>query len=88
LIDKESTIREWLADPRSSGIIRPVFEQIIARDNDVFDEEEHGGTGVDVMEMIGDMPPVSILGFQQNKWSKPADEIVDDMLKQLHDSIK
>jgi hypothetical protein len=31
-----------------------------------------------------DMPVVSVLMFQQSAWPKPAEEIVDEMLKQVH----
>jgi hypothetical protein len=39
---------------------------------------------MDVMDMFKDMPLVSVLLFQQGALSRPAEEIVDGMLKQVH----
>ncbi len=84
IIDKESTIREWMADPRSSAVLGPVFEQIKANNRDLFGSDDDGDMGMDVMDMIGDMPLVSVLLFQQDKLSIPGDEMVDGLLLQLH----
>ena len=84
LIDKESTIREWMADPRSSAVMGLLFEQIQAQNRELFGEDDNGDIGMDVMDMIGDMPLVSELRFQQSKFTMPADEIVDGLLMKLH----
>ncbi len=84
IIDKESTIREWMADPRSSAVLGPVFEQIKANNRDLFGSDDDGDMGMDVMDMIGDMPLVSVLLFQQDKLTIPGDEMVDGLLLQLH----
>lgn len=84
LIDKESTIREWMADPRSTAVLRPVFEQIQAQNRELFGTDGNGGIGTDVMDMMADMPLVSVLMFQQSKLPMPADEMVDGLLMQLH----
>ncbi|UCG26376.1 MAG: glycoside hydrolase family 3 C-terminal domain-containing protein [Chloroflexota bacterium] len=84
LIDKESTIREWLADPRGSAVLVPVFEQIQAWNRELFGTDGNGSIGMDVMNMIADMPLVNILAFQQGRLSMPADEMVDGLLIQLH----
>jgi hypothetical protein len=36
------------------------------------------------MDMMNEMPLVSVLMFQQNALSMPADELVDDLLRQAH----
>ena len=84
LIDKESTIREWMADPRSRAILEPVFEEIQTRNRELFDPDDDEDIGMDVMDMIGDMPLGSVLLFQQSKLPIPADEIVDGLLMQLY----
>lgn len=84
LIDKESTIREWLSDPRSSAVLRPVFEQIQSHIGQLFGGEGEGSIGMDVMDMMADMPLGSVLGFQQSLLSTPADEIAEGLLMQLH----
>lgn len=84
LINKESTIREWMADPRSRAVLGPIFEQIQAQNRELFGTDDNGDIGMDVMDMIGDMPLVSVLMFQQDKLPMPADEMADGLLMQLH----
>ncbi len=88
LIDRESTIREWMADPRSNVILMPVYEQIKAHNREFFGTDDDEDAGMDSMGMLGDMPLVSILRFQQDKLTMPADEIVDGLLMQLYDKEK
>jgi beta-glucosidase len=84
LIDRESTIREWMADPRSNAILMPVYEQIGAQNRELFGSDEDGDAGMDLMGMLGDMPLVSVLRFQQSALIMPADEMVDGLLMQLY----
>ncbi len=84
LIDKESTIREWLADPGGAAILGAIFEQIQAQNRVLFGSDEEGDIGMDVMDMMADMPLLSVLMFQQSQLPVPAEEIVDALLMQLH----
>jgi beta-glucosidase len=84
LIDRESTIREWLADPRSSAVLMPIYEQIQSRSRGLFGTGDDEDASMDLMAMLGEMTLVSVLRFQQSALPMPADEIVDDLLKQLH----
>jgi beta-glucosidase len=88
ILDKESTIREWLADPRGNAIFGPFYAQIEAMGRQMFGSQERYGNegtlGMDIMDMFNDMPLVSVLLFQQRALPQPAEEIVDGMLKQVH----
>jgi beta-glucosidase len=84
LIDKESSIREWMADSRSAAVLGPVFEQIQAQNRELFATDGDGGIGMDVLEMMVDMPLMNVLMFQQSELPMRADEIVDGLLMQLH----
>lgn len=88
VLDKESTIREWMADPRGRTVFGPFYTQIEAQSRKLFGgEDEHSqdsAIGMDIMDMMNDMPVVSVLLFQQNKWPTPAEEMVTDMLMQVH----
>ena len=89
ILDKESTIREWLADPRGRAVFGPLYAQIEARSRKIFgggDERygNEGAIGMDIMEMMNDMPLGSVLLFQQSELPMPAEEIVDGMLRQVH----
>jgi beta-glucosidase len=88
LLDKESTVREWMADPRGSAAFGPFYEQLTIQSRKTFggddDGENKDGLGMDIMDMFQDMPLASVLGFQQSAWPRPADDIVNEMLAQVH----
>lgn len=82
LLDRESTLKEWLADPRGFQVLKPFLDEMQSRFEKVMGGEE--GMGVDLMGMIIDMPLTSILMFQQAVLSTSVDEIVNDLLVQAH----
>ncbi len=89
ILDKESTIREWMADPRGKAVFGSFYEQIETMSRKMFGggEERYGNEsaiGMDIMDMMNDMPLVSVLAFQQSALPMPAEEIVDGLLTQVH----
>ena len=92
LLDKESTIREWLADPRGKIAFGPFYIQMEAESRKMFgDGNGHDGNemaGMDVMEMFSDMPLVSVLMFQQNALPLHPEDIVQGLLMQAHSTDK
>jgi beta-glucosidase len=96
LLDKESTIREWMADPRGNVAFGPFYAQMEAEARKVFGggggEDgrygNEGAIGMDVMEMFSDMPLVSVLMFQQNSLPMHPEDIVAGLLAQVHSQDK
>ena len=86
LLDRESTIREWMADPRCAAVLGPLFEKMMEHNREFFDANQDGGIGMDMMEMMADMTLVNMLAFQQSNFPMPADQIVDGLLLQVHGS--
>ena len=84
LLNKESTIKEWLTDPRGAEVVKPVFEELSARFEDLFGGDE--GIGMDPLGMIIEMPLYSVLMFIQNLLPEPVDDIVDGLLQKAHNS--
>jgi len=86
LLDKESYLREWLADPRGNIVFGSMYEQLSAKSRTAFSINDHdeGALGMDIMSMFMDMPLASVLMFQQSAWPRPVDDIVDDLLKEVH----
>jgi len=89
ILDKESTIREWMADPRGKVVFGSFYAQIEAQSRKMFGggDERYGdenAIGMDIMDMVNDMPLVSVLMFQQGALTMPADEMVDGLLMQVH----
>jgi len=88
ILDKESTMREWLADRRGNEAFGSMYSRIEAESRKMFGggEERYGNEsaiGMDIMDMMNDMPLVSVLMFQQNAWDLPAEELVNGLLKQV-----
>jgi beta-glucosidase len=93
ILDKESTIREWMADPRGQAVFGPFYAQIEAQSRKAFgggDERygNGGAIGMDIMDMMNDMPLVSVLMFQQSALTMPVEEMVDGLLMQVHSMDK
>jgi beta-glucosidase len=89
ILDKESTVREWLADPRGQAVFGPFYAQMEAEARKMFgggDERygNEGGIGMDVMEMFNEMPLVSVLMFQQHALPMHPEDMVANLLKQVH----
>ncbi|MBL8063707.1 MAG: glycoside hydrolase family 3 C-terminal domain-containing protein [Anaerolineales bacterium] len=89
VLDVESTVREWLADPRGKAVFGPYYAQMEAEARKMFggDEERYGNEGaigMDIMEMFNDMPLFSVLMFQAASLPAHPEEIVSGMLQQVH----
>lgn len=94
ILDMESTMREWLADPRGRQILGNLYQQIENQSRKIFGESERYGNekpangssniGMDIMDMMSDMPVVSVLMFQQDTLTMPAEEMVAGLLRQAH----
>jgi beta-glucosidase len=84
LIDRESTIREWLAAPEGAAVLGPLFEQFQAQGGELFGTDDDAGIGMDVMNMMMDMPLVNVMRFMQSTLPMPADQIIDGLLMQVH----
>jgi beta-glucosidase len=86
LLDRESTVREWLADPRGKAAFGPFYAQMEEGMRKTFGsgdgDESH--IGMDLIDMLGDMPLVSVLMWQQSAWSMHPEDLVDGLLAQVH----
>jgi beta-glucosidase len=89
VLDVESTLREWLADPRDKTVFGPHYPKIEATARKIFGGGDHtsgeSGLGMDVMDMFNDMPLISVLMFQQSTLPVPPEEMVAGFLQQVHD---
>ena len=87
LLDEESTIREWLADPRGKALAEPILALIQANVAAMFagvmavDEGTEENTSMDMMLGFSDMPLVSVLMWQQRALDKHPEDIVAELLE-------
>jgi len=90
LLDKESTIREWMADPRGQAVFGPMYAMMEAEARKLFGGDDadrygnDGAIGMDIMEMFSDMPLVSVLMFQAGSLPMHPEDIVAGLLQQAH----
>lgn len=86
ILNRESTVRDWLEDPRGARIFQETYQLIKKEMNTMFgvEEIESRENGMDMDGFIMEMPVMSLLQFQEKAFPKPADEIVDALLKTLH----
>jgi len=85
ILNIESTTREWLEDPKGKVIFGPTYEKMRERMKSTFgDGESDQDIGMDMTGFMVEMPLLSLLQFQESAWDRPAHEIVEDLLRQVH----
>lgn len=91
VLDEESTLREWMTDPRGKAVLGSFYEQIRANArkrfgiDDVKEQPDSSGPiGMDIMDMMNDMPLVSVLMFQQKELTMPAEEMLEGFLNKVY----
>jgi beta-glucosidase len=86
LLDVESTIREWLDDPKGKVVFGPMYEKMRQRMKTAFgsDSGASDDVGMDATGFMMEMPLLSILQFQEKSWDRPVHEIVEGLLRQVH----
>ena len=87
LLDKESTVGEWLDDPRGRVVLNPLMVKLLEASQHLFGsgEEDEETVNRNIMMMVSGMPLVSVLLLQQELLEAPADQIVNALLRQVHD---
>jgi beta-glucosidase len=83
LLNRESTIREWINDPRGLQVCDPLIQLMMERMGKIFGADDKPLEAV--TSEIMDMPLRSILHFQENELPMPADDLVDWMLSQVYE---
>jgi len=83
LLDRESTLREWLEDPRGYSVLSPLLVEVQARFENTFGGSE-GGMDRNMLDMALDMPLTSVLMFQQDALPMPVEDLVDGLIQQAH----
>jgi beta-glucosidase len=87
ILDRESTIREWMADPRGRVAFGPLYAEMVARTRETLGGGDGGDGGetvidMDIMEM-GDMPLVSVLMWRHSAQFPHPEDVVDGLLAQV-----
>jgi beta-glucosidase len=84
LLNRESTVQQWLDDPRGRVAVAPVLQRLQVLFAERFGGGEVGGIGMDAAGFIQDMPLLGLLHFQERELGVRADDLIDDLLRQVH----
>jgi beta-glucosidase len=84
LLNKESTLRDWLEDPTGKRVFEPLFQQVTKQMGVTFGlGEEEGGTGMETMNFLMELAVRDIFYFQETSLSMSPEDLVDDLLAQV-----
>ena len=81
LLNRESTLRDWMEDPRGKRVFGPLFHQITARMQAASGGGEGEGTGMDSFFM--EMPLLRVLHYQESTLPMSPENLVDGLLAQV-----
>jgi beta-glucosidase len=90
ILNRESTLREWLEDPRGKAVLEPMFQKLMTQMRDALGGGENEGEiiGMDMMGFMMDMSLLGILHFQESALPMPPEALVDGLLRQAHEAEK
>ncbi len=85
LLNRESTLREWMEDPRGRQVFEPLFQQFTEQLRAAFDahDAEGGGIGMETMNFLMELPLRDLFYFQELSLSKAPEDLVEDLLAQV-----
>ena len=89
ILSRESTLREWLADPRGKRVCEPLLQKVMEPMKAAFgggDETE--GAAMDATGFFMEITLLDLLYFQANMLPTSPEEIVDDLLAQVRSTGK
>ncbi len=85
LLDRESTLRDWLEDPRGQHVFGPLFQQMKAQMQATFGGEEGSESiGMELEGFLMDMPLRDVFEFQENTLPASPEEMATELLAQVH----
>jgi beta-glucosidase len=88
LLNRESTIREWMEDPRGKVVFDSFYKEIEAGTRMTYtnegEETAQAPMGLDLMEMMKDMPLEGVLLFIRGALKVSAEEKVQELLNLVH----
>ncbi|MGE5222151.1 MAG: glycoside hydrolase family 3 C-terminal domain-containing protein [Omnitrophica WOR_2 bacterium] len=85
VLNRDSTVREWLDDPCGNSVFTPVFQDLLIQMATLFGVGESGNdaTNMDMLNFMLDMPLLNLFEFQEKALPMPADDLVDSLLAQV-----
>ena len=83
VLHRESTIGEWLDDPRGAALLQPLLQQVMTHMG-AESEAESPALGMEAMAILRGMPLRALLRFAGDRLPVPPRQFVDGLLAQVH----
>ncbi len=85
LLDRDSTLRAWMEDPRGQQVIAPLMQQFVAQmQAQSADGEKAQEIDQEMMGYMLEMQLKDLLHFQEGFLPAPPEAVVDGLLAQVH----
>ena len=84
ILDRESTLRAWMTDPRGKRVLGPIFQDLSQQMRASFADNDSEATGMDPTNFLMDMPLVSMLNFMGDAIPTTPEALVDKLLAEVH----
>ena len=86
ILDRDSTLREWTNDPRGIKELEPIYQLLRNQMQENIVPDDGDLIGMDPMGFFMDTPLVNLLYFFGESLSASPEEIVDGLLKKVHNT--
>jgi len=83
LLNRESTLRDWMEDPRGKRAFGPLYQQITAQMQAAFGGGEGEDIGMDTKNFLMEMPLLRVLHYQESTLPMSPEDLVDGLLAQV-----
>src|SRR5450756_198873 len=84
LLNRESTLLDWMEDPRGKRVFAPLFQKMSTQMQTAFGGGEGEGAGLDTMGFLREMPLLDVLHFQEGALPTSPEDLVDGLLAQVN----
>jgi beta-glucosidase len=84
LLNRESTMRDWIADPRGNQVLTPLYKEITTEIQSAIGSGEGDASGTDPLGFLMDISLTDLLTFQGKNLTTPSEIIVDGFLRQVY----
>jgi beta-glucosidase len=84
ILNRQSTLREWVEDPRGMSVLAPFYEQMNDQMRANFGGVDREQIGMDPMGFLMDTPLTGLLYFLGSTMPTSPEEVVDELLAQVY----
>jgi beta-glucosidase len=86
LLNRESTLRDWMEDSRGRRVLEPLYQQMMSQTQATFGggQGEDNAIGMETLGFLMELPLRDIFYFQENALPTPPEDLVDSLLTQVN----